>query len=263
MFKLVKVKCTECGKEYELDEGENLSDYMCVECGGNLDYKNYSARNSDSSKKPGSSKTSDGSKKPVKDIIFISVIALLVIVVLLTVFTNVHPNAENQTNITNNSTPHIANETYAANGITFNYPAGWKQMYNLDAPSRWGYTNPEVAFYDPEGNKSENDELNTYFYIKQRHVSSLDEMISTYRIDIAEIGQTYVSHRNITVNGMRAVELIKTWNNGGKQFRALTVHIEVIPGSLYYRIGCVTPQDQYNETLPKFEMVVYSFNIIK
>lgn len=90
-------------------------------------------------------------------------------------------------------------------------------------------------------------------------MDSLEEQLSSYRSDIAEIGQTEVSERKITVNGMKAVELIKTWQGDGKQYRALTVHIEAIPGSVYYRIGCVTPADKFNATLPKFELIVYSF----
>jgi len=41
--------------------------------------------------------------------------------------------------------------------VTFNYPADWKQIENLDSPSRWGYGNPIVAFYKPIGNGSENE----------------------------------------------------------------------------------------------------------
>jgi hypothetical protein len=84
-------------------------------------------------------------------------------------------------------------------------------------------------------------------------------MLSDYRSDIAAIGQTEISERNITVNGMKAVELKKKWTNGNIQYQALTVHIEAVPGSKYYRIGCVVPASEYNATLPKFEMVVNSF----
>ncbi len=173
---------------------------------------------------------------------------------------HVYPN-ENLTNksinSTNNTTQYIANKTYSADGITFNYPAGWQSFSNLDSPSRWGYTSPDTAYYDPSSGDENN--VHIYFYIKQRSVSSMDEQLSSYRRDIAEIGQTEVSERNITVNGMRAVELIKTWENDGMQYKALTVHIEAVPGSVYYRIGCVTPASDYDSVLPKFELVVNSF----
>ena len=93
-------------------------------------------------------------------------------------------------------------------------------------------------------------------------MGSLSEMLKIYRSDIASIGQTEVSERNITINGMKAVELIKTWHVGNKQYKALTVHIEAVPGFKYYRIGCVVPASEYNATLPKFEMVVNSFRPI-
>lgn len=248
------MKCKECGKEYDLKEGDKLSDYICVECGGNLDYKQYLGKNSGVSKEDPKS-----SKRSFKPIIIGVITILAIFLVALIVFNN-YPALNHATNnSTSNDTSHIPNSTYTGHGITFNYPAGWIQMYDLDKPSRWGFGNPVVAFFEPEGNKTEGDSITTYFYIKQRGVTSLDQMIEAYRIDIAEIGQTYVSHRNITVNGMRAVELIKEWNVSGRPYRAITAHIEVIPGSLYYRIGCVTPQDEWNETLPKFEMVIYSF----
>ncbi len=172
---------------------------------------------------------------------------------------HVYPS-DNHTNITNNTSLNIANNTYEANGITFNYPADWQPISDLNSTSRWGYGEPITAFYDPANGNEDN--MKTYFYIKCRGVGSLDEQLSSYRRDIADIGQTEVSERNITVNGMRAVELIKTWQNGdGVRFRALTVHIEAVHGSLYYRIGCVTPEDNFNSILPKFELIVNSFNL--
>lgn len=246
---LIIVKCTDCGKEYALEEGEKLSEFRC-KCGGDLEYKKYTTQEPPKS------------KKHLKTI-SISIIALILIFIALFAFFNsglghVYSSG-NQTNKSNNTTAHIANQTYAANGITFNYPADWREMHDLNSTSRWGYTDPLVAFYDPKNNLSEYDDIDTYFYIKQRNVDSLEEQLSSYRSDIAEIGQTEVSERKITVNGMKAVELIKTWQGDGKQYRALTVHIEAIPGSVYYRIGCVTPADKFNATLPKFELIVYSF----
>ena len=196
---------------------------------------------------------------------YISIIVLLILIVIsLIIVVNAglihHPQIGNQINKSNNNTTYIPNNTYAANGLTFNYPADWKEISNLDSPSRWGYGDPIVAYYEPIGNGSE-DYIETYFYIKQRNVGSLDEMLSDYRSDIAAIGQTEVSERNITVNGMRAVELIKTWRNGDTQYMALPVHIEAVSGSKYYRIGCVVPANEYNATLPKFEMVVNSFKL--
>ncbi len=192
------------------------------------------------------------------------IVSLILIVALIAVFNTglIYPrqsgNHTNTTNTSNNNTTPIANNTYSANGLTFNYPADWKQITNLDSPSRWGYGDPIVAYYQPIGNSGE-DYIETYFYIKQRNVGSLDEMLSDYRSDIAAIGQTEISERNITVNGMNAVELKKTWTNGNIPYEALTVHIEAIPGSKYYRIGCVVPASEYNATIPKFEMVVNSF----
>lgn len=248
---MLRVKCVECGKEYELEDEDELSDFQC-ECGGTLKIKK--------------SLTSDTQKsKKSKKIISVSILALIVIVIaLLAVFSpgsiHVYSNStENSTNDSSNSTQSIAYNTYADNGITFNYPADWKPISNLNSPSRWGYGDPVTAFYDPS--RGDEGDMNTYFYIKlnPRSYSSLDEMLSYYRSDITKIGQTEVSERNITVNGMKAVELIKTWQNDGMKYLALTVHIEAVPGSVYYRIGCVVPASKYNETLPEFELVVNSF----
>ncbi len=195
----------------------------------------------------------------------ISIIVSLILIIALIVVVNaglIHaPQIRNQVNKSNNTTTSITNKTYTGNGLTFNYPADWRQIENLDSPSRWGYTDPIVAFYDPNDSSGNEDYIDTYFYIKQRNVGSLDEQLSTYRSDIADLGQTEVSERNITVNGMRAVELIKTWSVGDKQYQALTVHIEAVPGSKYYRIGCVTRKENYNTNLPKFELIVNSFNL--
>jgi DNA-directed RNA polymerase subunit RPC12/RpoP len=249
---LLVVKCVECGKEYVLEQGEDLSEFQC-KCGGNLELKKYGVQEPPKS------------KIPIKKI-SISVISIVIILfVLLTVFNTgfssiIHINSTNQTNISNNTTPPIATKTYAANDITFNYPADWQAITDLDAPSRWGYQEPVCAFYDP-ASTFEGGNIQTYFYIKEnpRSYESLDDMLRYYRSDITEIGQTEVSERNITVNGMKAVELIKTWYNDNEQYQAITVHIEAVPGAVYYRIGCVVPQNKYNATLPKFEVVINSF----
>ncbi|MGB9845224.1 MAG: PsbP-related protein [Methanothermobacter tenebrarum] len=193
--------------------------------------------------------------------IFISTVIVFIIAFIFPSLFHVHPNSHNI--VSNNTTPAIPYRTYADNGITFRYPADWKPIKDLHSPSRWGYPpDPIVAFYDPSDNRTEAD-IKTYFYIKKLNVRSLDEQLSRYRRDIAEIGQTEVSERNITINGMRAVELIKTWYADGIQYQALTVHIEAVPGSEYYRIGCVTPLSEYNETLPKFKLVINSFKLLK
>jgi hypothetical protein len=244
----VVVKCLKCGKEYVLDKDEQPSDFKC-KCGGDLEFKDFPVK-------------SPKSRKIYKTV-SLSALSLILIVFAVFVLFNGFHFFEHQTNVTNNTTTtHIANSTYASNGISFQYPAEMIQINNLNNTYRWGLTDPVVAFYEPEGNKTEYDDIDTYFYIKQRSVTSLDEQLSSYRTDIAEIGQTEVSERNITVNGMKAVELIKTWHANGKQFKALTVHIEAVPGSLYYRIGCVTPADEFESNLPKFELIVQSFKIL-
>lgn len=154
-------------------------------------------------------------------------------------------------NITNNNTSYIPNKSYTDNGLTFNYPADWQQV---DVDNFKFVEGATVAFEDPIDN-------DTAFYIKNRDVGSLEEQVSIYKSEIAEIGQTVLSERDITINGMRAVEIIKTWPNDDKQYQALTIHIEAIPGVLYYRIGCVTRAENFNINRPKFELVVYSFKL--
>ncbi len=192
----------------------------------------------------------------MKKILF-AVLSLILILFLFFMF-NLEvinsPRLDDNNHINNSNITHIANMTYAENGVTFNYPAEWKQIDNLYNKARWGVGPATAAFEDPSDPDNE-----TYFYIKPRYVTSLDEMMSTYRVDIANLGQEEVSSRNITVNGMRAVEFIKSWHKEGIPKQALTIHYEVVPGSVYYRFGGVTTLERYNETLPKFELVVYSF----
>lgn len=192
----------------------------------------------------------------MKKILF-TILTISLIFILFFMFNSglIHSPTLNDNNQINNSNlSYIENRTYAENGVTFNYPAEWKPIDNLYNKARWGVGPATVAFEDPS------DPINeTYFYIKPRYVNSLEQQMSTYRVDIANLGQEEVSSRNITVNGMRAVELIKSWYKDGIPKQALTVHYEVVPGSVYYRFGGVTTLERYNETLPKFELVVYSF----
>lgn len=185
------------------------------------------------------------------------IVALMLIITLVVAFNTglIHApqngNQINKSNNTKNITPYIANNTYADNGLTFNYPADWQEV---DVDNFKFVEGATVAFEDPNDN-------DTAFYIKSRDVGSLEEQVSIYKSEIAEIGQTVLSERNITINGMKAVEIIKTWPNDDKQYQALTIHIEAIPESLYYRIGCVTRAENFNVTRPKFELVVYSFKL--
>jgi hypothetical protein len=253
---LVIVKCVDCGKEYELEPGETPYDFRC-KCGGNLKYKEDKTLEKPL-EEPKTEKKSRKIAIPLVVSIILIFIAFVVVINVGSVNSHQKDNPINISNNTTSSTPYIANKTYEGKGITFNYPADWQPIENLDSPSRWGYGEPLVAFYEPSNHGTAED-IETYFYIKRRDVGSLEEQLSSYRSDIAEIGQTEVSERNITVNGMRAVELIKTWSVDDKQYQALTVHIEAVPGRLYYRIGCVTTKEKYNATIPKFELVVYSF----
>ena len=250
------IKCKKCGNEYELGYNEKLSDFEC-ECGGELSLNNRVSEPAKTLKTPKRFIEEDLNKKGKNKKIWIARAFCIGFILILVFGGMIFSNNI----ISGNNTTYIPNNTYSGNGLTFNYPSDWKQISNLYSPSRWGYPNPFVAYYEPTGNGSEKY-IETYFYIKQRNVGSLDEMLKIYRSDIASIGQTEVSEQNITVNGMKAVELIKTWRVGNKQYKALTVHIEVIPGSKYYRIGCVVPASEYNTTLPKFKMVVNSFKPI-
>jgi len=249
------LRCRKCGKEYELESDKKLSDFQC-ECGGVLSPKMSSETVKSLETIEEANLNDDSNKKGKNKQIFAVMVCFIgfILVVLLSgiVFTG---NA-----ISGDKVAVISNSTYSGNGVTFNYPAGWKSISNLNSPSRWGYGNPFVAYYQPIG-KGSPQYIETYFYIKQKDVGSLDKMLGNYRSDIASIGQTEISERNITVNGMKAVELFKTWRTGNIQYKAMTVHIEAVKGSRYYRIGCVVPASQYNATLPKFEMVVNSFKL--
>lgn len=258
----VIIICKKCGKRYEIGSDEEVSNFQC-ECGGKLSHiksasehdltpQNHDKLNIGEKLE----KTSENKRKWMVGLCCICLIFAVVLGGMLLSKTTISGNT-NTTTLGNN-TSHIQNTSYSKNGLTFDYPSNWKQISNLHYPSRWGFPDPTVAFYQPIGNYNETY-IETYFYIKQRDVHSLNEMLSDYRRDIANIGQTEVSERNITVNGMKAVELIKTWHTGNMQYKALTVHIEAVPGSKYFRIGCVVPVDKYNATLPTFEMVVNSF----
>jgi hypothetical protein len=247
------IKCKKCGNEYELKSDKKLSEFKC-ECGGELSPK----MQSENPKSHGTLKKSNHndhvnitSKYKKIGVVMACAVGLVFVMVFSGMLFS-------DNTISGDTVTSISNSTYSGNGLTFNYPAGWKSISNLTSPSRWGYGNPLVAFYQPIGNGSP-QYIETYFYVKQKNVGSLDEMLSNYRSDIASIGQTEISERNITVNGMKAVELFKTWSAGGKKYKAMTVHIEAVKGSKYYRIGCVVPASEYNATLPKFEMVVNSF----
>ena len=257
----VIIKCKKCRNEYEIDPDEEVSDFKC-ECGGELSHtssnstpnlENNSIDNSRAEEKL--EKSGVKNRKWMVGVFCVCLILAVTLGGMLLTKTTISGNTNTST-LSENS--HIQNSTYSKNGLKFDYPSGWKQISNLQYPSRWGFPDPIVSYYQPIGNYNETY-IETYFYIKQRDVPSLDEMLKDYRRDISNIGQTEVSERNITVNGMKAVELIKTWHNGNMQYKALTVHIEAVPGSKYYRIGCVVPANQYNKTLPIFEMVVNSF----
>ena len=250
------IKCKQCGKEYELESDKKLSEFQC-ECGGELSPKMSSEKRKSLKTLRKSNNNKDLNKtsnnKKIWGLMACCVGLILVMVFSGTIFTD--------NTISGDSVTSIPNSTYSGNGVTFNYPASWKSISNLTSPSRWGYGNPFVAFYQPIGGNGSSKYIETYFYIKQKDVGSLDEMLSNYRSDIASIGQTEISERNITVNGMKAVQLFKTWRTGNIQYKAMTVHIEAVKGSKYYRIGCVVPASEYNATLPKFQMVVNSFKL--
>ena len=131
---MVIVKCEKCGKEYELGYGEKLSDFQC-ECGGELSPNEIESTPLITPKtqiKPNIEDNLD-KKRENKKIGLIGVFIfglILIIVVTATMFSN-NTNSGNS-NITNSNTV-IPNITYHANGLTFEYPADWKQLSNLNS----------------------------------------------------------------------------------------------------------------------------------
>jgi hypothetical protein len=142
----------------------------------------------------------------------------------------------------------IPNKTFSGNGLTFNYPAEWQQVKTSTFKF---YTGADLAFLDSNDN-------NTGFYLKRVYGGSLPNVVSPYKAQIRGMGETFLSDRNITVNGKNAVELIKTWKNNETQYKAMVVIIEVVPGSTYYRMAFPTTVERFDSMYSKFYIVVNS-----
>ena len=133
------IKCKKCGKEYELGSNENLSDYQC-ECGGELSTnKKVSVPVKTLKTQKKSDIIGDLNEKGKNRKIWVarafSIALILTIVFGVMIFSDNTTSGNSTTNISNNTT-NIPNNTYTRNGLTFNYPADWKQISNLYSPSR-------------------------------------------------------------------------------------------------------------------------------
>ena len=117
-------KCLKCGKEYELESDEKLSDFQC-ECGGELSSNKMASKPSNESKatkKPNFKEDWDKQSKNRK----IGISGLCCIgLILIIVFGGML--------FSNNTTPDIANaKIYSGQGLTFSYPENWVQRPDLD-----------------------------------------------------------------------------------------------------------------------------------
>jgi hypothetical protein len=177
-------------------------------------------------------------------------ILLIVIIILVAIGGTLLSSMGNNTTKINKVNNSIPNKTFTGSGLTFNYPSEWEQV---KASTFKFYTGADLAFLDSTDN-------NTGFYIKRVSGQSLPGVVSPYKAQIRGMGETFLSDRNITVNGKNAVELIKTWKNNDTEYKAMVVIIEVVPGSSYYRMAFPTTVGRFDSMRSKFDMIVSSIN---
>jgi len=141
-------------------------------------------------------------------------------------------------------------KTYTWQGTTFNIPSSWEV----------NESSSQVFLYDPQKSKTKGVIV---MKIQLSNESSImgKESFQDYvnnQIEGAKRLEWYVSHRNFTVNGMTAWEVIT--KPGGENTRLINVYIEPKSGQVYSISILDTPQDveQWRQYL---NLVLNSFKV--
>lgn len=183
--------------------------------------------------------------------------AILVIAILALV---VFASGCTTTNQTSNQTsqPTVPTKTYAANGVSFNYPESWEELKSISTP------NAIVAYGDPKSVDASTGNVNTLVIIQKVALPSGMTLKQVYDQTYAQYAASDPSFQQIsdsttTVDGTTAYVNVHKVNVSGVQKQEKAVWLEK-NGNIYV-ILCGALPDVFNAQQANFDAIIKTFKV--
>ncbi|MBC7118081.1 hypothetical protein [Methanothermobacter tenebrarum] len=173
-------------------------------------------------------------------------------------------------------------KTFSKDNVSFVYPADWEEAPSLTYPADWGETNVtnvseelgEMLNYSMFSVRDTHDKKTRFDVLDVGSASSLEELVNFYKsarsgktsyykpntgLMIIHEGSKIDSENSLTINGMRAYQIISTSHSG--KYKYVVIFIEKIPGEKYYQIVFSCKIEKFEEEKKNFEFIINSLKI--
>jgi len=170
-------------------------------------------------------------------------------------------------------------KTFSKDNITFNYPGDWEEAPSLSYPSGWAKSNVtnvseelgKMLNYSMFSVRDSNDKETRFDVLEVGFANSLEELVSFYKsakayyykpvtgLLIVHEGAKINSENPLTINGMRAYQVISTSYSG--KYKYMVIFIEKIPGQQYYQLVFSCKIQKFDQEKNNFDLILNSFKI--
>lgn len=205
-----------------------------------------------------------GNKLSRKHIIYLLVAGLIIIFVMISAFK--FP-AEGK-----------GPKTFSRDNISFTYPGNWEEAPSLTYPTGWAKSNVtnlseelgKMLDYPMISVRDINDKDTRFDISNVGFANSLEELVNSYKsaktyykpvtgLLIFHEGAKINSENPLTINGMRAYQIISTSHSG--KYKYMVIFIEKIPGQQYYQLVFTSKIQKFDQEKNNFDLILKSLKI--
>ncbi|SCG86418.1 PsbP-related protein [Methanobacterium congolense] len=151
-------------------------------------------------------------------------------------------------------------QTYSDNGVSFNYPGTWNQLSAKDWNINSTSSSPTIAVVGDSNNAQNSSYVTMVTVQKTNQSGTLDEIVAASKADLQKDKKAVmISDKNITVNGVKAHDVLYNVTMGGvkKEVRLVVL----AKNNTVYSLTLSAPDSEFANQKENFDMVVKSFNV--
>lgn len=169
-------------------------------------------------------------------------------------------------------------KTFSRDNITFIYPGDWEEAPSITYPSGWTKSNVtnlseelgKMLNYSMFSLRDSNDKDTRFDVLDVGSANSLEEIVNSYKFAktyykpvtgllIVHEGAKINSENPLTINGLRAYQIISTSHSGKYKYKV--IFIEKIPGQQYYQLVFSCKIQKFDQEKKNFDLILNSFKI--
>ncbi|MDI3483429.1 MAG: hypothetical protein PWQ74_16 [Methanobacteriaceae archaeon] len=172
-------------------------------------------------------------------------------------------------------------KTFSKGNVSFVYPAGWEEAPSLTYPAGWGKSNVtkvseqlgEMLNYSMFSVRDVHDKKTRFDVLDVGSATSLEEIVNFYKsartgtsyykpntgLMIIHQGSRIDSENALTIDGMRAYQIISTSHNG--KYKYVVIFIEKTRGEQYYQLVFSCRIEKFEEEKKNLDFILNSLKI--